>query len=114
MVSETVHCERHGKRRATFVCSHLVGSLRTQQALGYYHAEDPGNPYPHAWCGLCDRYLFDHGGEWNDETEAFAGVKVLCSECYDEIRKINLNKPSLADALLNMGKPPKNARGKRT
>jgi len=35
-------------------------------------------------------------GEWNDENEALAGVTVICSECYDFVKELNLRHDHIA------------------
>ncbi|MDX1572353.1 MAG: hypothetical protein R3200_17865 [Xanthomonadales bacterium] len=84
-----VECCHHGRQPATFVCQHLVQSLRDGRARGFWtSAEDPDNPRPDAWCGDCEA-LVNRVGEWNDESEAFAGVSLLCGLCYDRARALN-------------------------
>ena len=79
-----IHCEKHGRRYATFVCCHLVQG----SDLGFFYADDPEDERPDAWCGACDRVLLEEG-EWNDRSEGFAQVTLICSECYDAVRKRN-------------------------
>lgn len=77
-----MQCARHGVTEACFVCKHLAN--RTGQ--GFFVANDSESERPHAWCDACDEVLLRAGGQWDDETEAFAGVTMICSGCYDEIR----------------------------
>lgn len=42
-----------------------------------------------AWCSACDEVLLKEGGEWNDKSEAFAGVSILCEGCFETIRAKN-------------------------
>jgi hypothetical protein len=85
----TVYCAEHGEHDATFVCSHLVSGMR----LGFFTAEDPGNPRPDAWCGRCERLRLQHGGAWPEEVERTLGVTLQCSACYDEARARNIHPP---------------------
>jgi hypothetical protein len=87
----TVDCEQHGQQPETFVCQHVVQSLYTNKRVGFRWADDPENPRPDAWCTACNELLSEAGGEWNDRTESFAGVKLLCGACYDRAREINLS-----------------------
>lgn len=82
-----MHCNRHGQSKATFVCQHLARG----RELGFYFAHDPGNPRPNAWCRECDAVLA-RVGEWNDESEAFAGIMLLCSCCYDDAKSRNCDR----------------------
>ena len=80
-----VQCGDHGPAIATFVCRHLVlGS-----GLGFYWAEDPDDPYPDAWCGRCEEVRVREGGEWNDVSEAFTKVTLICHHCYEGARARN-------------------------
>ena len=82
-----VECDIHGTADATFVCQHLVGGENLGFNLGY----DPENPdelYPDAWCDECESVL-EAEGEWNDKSEEFADIKLLCSHCYEDTREKN-------------------------
>jgi len=68
------------------MCGHLVHG----QGLGIVESESEDNdPRPDAWCKECDEVLMQEG-EWNDKSEAFANIQVLCANCYDEVRRRNL------------------------
>ena len=85
--SESIDCERHGQRATAYVCQHLVAG----ENQGFHWGEDPDNPFspvPDAWCHACEEELLREG-EWNDRNEAFADIKVICSECYVEVRSRN-------------------------
>jgi hypothetical protein len=84
-----VECSVHGTQQATFVCQHLVHSLRTGEYVGFCCAESGGNPRPDAWCDECEKAVQATDGEWNNESEAFAGIKLLCGACYDRVKHIN-------------------------
>ncbi|NIP23995.1 MAG: hypothetical protein GWN77_02925, partial [Gammaproteobacteria bacterium] len=69
-----VECDKHGLQQATFVCRHIVQSLRDGKPRGFWSSEEsPDNPRPDSWCDACEQ-LVNRVGEWNDESEAFAGV----------------------------------------
>lgn len=82
-----VECGAHGERAATFLCKHLVESESKGFNVGY-DPEHPNNLYPDAWCNECEAVL-EQEGEWNDISEKFADIKMLCSCCYLDIRKRN-------------------------
>lgn len=84
-----VECDLHGPGEATFVCQHIVQGLREGVPYGFWCAEDPHNPRPDAWCTACEKKVMEGGGEWGDESEAFAGVTLLCAACYDRAREMN-------------------------
>ena len=82
-----VECGRHGSEAPAFVCRHL--NLET--AVGFvegYDPDDPDTPLYQAWCSECDDVLM-RVGEWNDESEAFAGVRMVCRGCYEEMKRLN-------------------------
>lgn len=82
-----VSCDTHGKANGTFLCKHLLGSENLGFNLGY----DPDYPdelCPDAWCDKCEEIL-DAEGEWNEKSEAFADIKLLCEYCYEDIRDRN-------------------------
>jgi hypothetical protein len=85
-----VHCRVHGPVQAAFVCRHLVEQLRNprNERIGFFRpAAIDGEPEElQAWCGECDVVL-RRVGEWNDESEAFAGVTLICSGCYGNLQR---------------------------
>ncbi|MDX1485099.1 MAG: hypothetical protein R3229_11525 [Alphaproteobacteria bacterium] len=86
-----VACGEHGPQPATFVCRHLAESLNTGARVGYHcSAESPDNPRPDAWCDACEDRRLACGGDWTGESEAFAGVTLLCGLCYDRARAANI------------------------
>ena len=65
--------------------------------LGFYVAngphpgdegESPFEGCPNGWCGECEKKRLECGG-WNDESEAFSGVTLVCVYCFEEIRRRN-------------------------
>ncbi|WP_020476507.1 hypothetical protein [Zavarzinella formosa] len=79
---ETIHCDRHGPAKMAFVCQHLVGG----SGLGFWCTDN--GPYPDAWCGDCDDLMMQTG-EWTEEAEKIAGIRVICHHCYVNIRRRN-------------------------
>lgn len=88
--NNTVECCTHGDRYPAYVCQHL--NLHTP--VGFYEpfASDPTVTYANdelsAWCEACDEVLTEVG-EWNDESEAFAKIKLVCDVCFFEMKKLN-------------------------
>lgn len=87
---KVVHCHEHGEQQTTYVCQHIIQTLRDKKPRGFWTSDNQDNPRPDAWCTECEKKLQEVGGEWNDESEAFAGVSLLCGACYD--RAIAINK----------------------
>jgi hypothetical protein len=82
-----VECEEHGFQDETCVCKHLVSSSKTHQVVGFYWASEPRGD---AWCDVCEKVRIAEGGasgDWNDRSEAFAGIQLLCG-CHDLVRGI--------------------------
>lgn len=82
---KVVHCQTHGDKREAFVCDHLLHGTRQ----GFFVGDEPGNPYPDAWCSMCDQIRSAHGGadgEWNEKSEALIKVRLVCGDCYLEIK----------------------------
>ena len=84
-----IPCETHGDQQETFVCQHVVQSLHTQQSVGFWWADDPGNNRPDAWCTSCNEVLREEDGEWTSRSESFANIRLLCGICYDSARELN-------------------------
>lgn len=91
MKQKTVDCENHGFGRPAFICQHL--NLKT--AVGFEEAFEtfPGMELDEdddlqAWCDECEKIRLENNG-WNDETMEFAKIKLVCEDCYFEIKKLN-------------------------
>ena len=98
--TKSVECERHGQGYETFVCTHL----RKGVACGYVSSTglDRGDdPWPDAWCSVCEEVRAKEGG-WNDVSEAFADIVLLCSGCYEDARRRNEQLPRSLE--LDMGR----------
>jgi hypothetical protein len=86
---KVVHCERHGDRREAFVCDHLLHGT----CHGFFSGDDPGNPHPDAWCSKCEQIRLTYAGvdgEWNEKSEALLKVRLVCGDCYEEIKRNNV------------------------
>jgi len=87
-----IQCDLHDSGRAAFVCQHLVKS----EGLGFNEAFetdpdiDEDDDYQ-AWCDECEAARLKEG-EWNDVSMAFAQIKVVCDQCYFEIKERNQKK----------------------
>ena len=90
---DQITCGSHGEMHATFVRRHLSEGV----ACGF-HANPPApdDPWPDAWCDLCEEGFKAGGGEWNEGSEKIADVRSLCSYCYEDTRERNKNVPVLA------------------
>lgn len=93
--SRKITCSIHGVQEETFVCQHIVESLRTGIPVGFSWAADDDEVRPNAWCAACEKARVEAGGEWTPEVEKKLGVKLLCGACYDRAKLIwmSVNKP---------------------
>jgi hypothetical protein len=81
-----IRCERHGEAERAFVCGHLLHGT----GRGFHSDPADRSPCPDAWCSECELIRLEHGGAWNEESEASIDVRLVCSECYLEIRASNM------------------------
>lgn len=87
MTQRRVKCAEHGAREAAYVCRHLPHG----HGLGFHQGFSAGDPdavFPDAWCDSCEGLRREEGG-WNERSEAFAAVQLLCSACYLKSRLLN-------------------------
>jgi RHS repeat-associated protein len=94
----TVHCDRHGDRREAFVCDDLLHG----EGQGFFSGDDPGNPHPDAWCYKCDHIRASHGGsdgEWNEKSIALVKIRLVCGDCYEEIKARNILGTEVAERI---------------
>jgi hypothetical protein len=91
-----VKCDRHGVQEETFVCQHVVETLRDKRPCGFFWAQPAEKTRPDAWCSACNARVRASGGEWSSEALKEADVKLLCGACYDEAAVINGVAPHAA------------------
>ena len=84
-------CSQHGLQDETFVCQHIVTSLRTGEPVGFWWSTKRDMDRPDAWCSACRDRLAE-AGDWTPEAEAFANPTILCGQCYDDVRNLNLTR----------------------
>jgi hypothetical protein len=81
---DLVSCGTHGPRPAAFVCRHVLDGLRT----GSRHTPNESEDDDQAWCDACER-VRAREGEWNDRSEAFADIRLICLDCFRQARQLN-------------------------
>ena len=75
-----------GKRLSVIILLH-----GTRQ--GFFSDDEPGNPHPDAWCSQCEDIRVTHAGAdggWNEESEALIKIRLVCGDCYEEIKGRNI------------------------
>lgn len=84
-----VTCESHGTSRAAFVCQHLSKDTYTgfHEAFESNPLIEPDDDYQ-AWCDECEKIRLQEG-EWNDVSEGFAKIRLICDQCFFEIKRRN-------------------------
>ncbi|MQX52029.1 hypothetical protein [Alcanivorax sediminis] len=89
---EKVNCRIHGSSGYALVCQHLANQCSSDAPMTYYLAADDDSPdrsqVENAWCDECDKVLLREG-DWNDTSEAFASVKVICAQCFNDMKMKN-------------------------
>jgi hypothetical protein len=90
-VSREVLCGSHGRRRAAFACHHLVSGLTDRAPRGVNWLRDDAGQV-NAWCDACDDHLVANGNDWNDVTEGFAQVTLICQECFGQFSTFDTMK----------------------
>ncbi|GAA0193903.1 hypothetical protein GCM10009122_56990 [Fulvivirga kasyanovii] len=88
-----VKCGEHGSRRRAFVCQHLNSNTKTGFEEAFPTYPDMEFEYEdddfQAWCDECESVRVKYDG-WNEESEKFAKIKLICEKCYFDIKEFNL------------------------
>ena len=87
-MSGKVRCAVHGESETTYVCRHIVDSLDTEEAVGFFSPADSEGERPDAWCWECNEMCRSEGGEWTEKALEFVQESVLCGGCYDRAKAI--------------------------
>jgi hypothetical protein len=87
-----VACDSHISGRIAFVCQHLNKETYTgiHEAFDSDTITEADDGYQ-AWCDECEKARIKEG-EWNDVSMAFAKIKIVCDQCYFEIKKRNQSR----------------------
>lgn len=86
-----VDCGAHSEMRPSCVCQHLLAAVSERIVRGVNWLLD-GDGNVNARCDDCEDFLQRHGAEWNDETEAFAKIKLICERCFVTLKETNPTK----------------------
>lgn len=89
---QIINCDRHGTNRMAFVCQHLNRETKTgfEEAFPTSKGMELGEDDDlQAWCDLCEVERLRTDG-WNDESMKFANIKLVCEDCYFEMKAFNL------------------------
>jgi hypothetical protein len=88
---ELIECSNHGPKREAFVCRHLDylsrkgfnEAFETYKGMELVEGDDL-----QAWCDDCEKIRVKYNG-WTEESEKYAEIKLICEDCYFELKKIN-------------------------
>lgn len=75
-----------------FVCQHLLTGTSTgwnEKDEYIFDEEDEYWDCISAWCDECENFRVEHDG-WDEKSEEFAGIKLVCEKCALSIKKTNL------------------------
>ena len=90
-MAENIECNEHGNTKVAFVCHHLLSGECVGWNEPEEYDEDPDDEFAgciNAWCDECEN-VANAGGGWNDETEAFADIQLICENCARAIKRFN-------------------------
>lgn len=104
-------CKNNSK--PAFVCQHILSGTAKEffEAEGEQDRKDPFYGCVNAWCEVCDENLMMNGGVWDDRSEAFCNIQLMCDGCY-QTQKDKVKNPELCKQ--KSGKLCKNGCGKET
>ena len=90
MPAKKVECNTHGLRNPAYVCQHLNLTSKVGFIEPYLKDAEEFEDL-NAWCDECE-IIRSNEGEWNDTSERFAKIKLVCDKCYFEMKELN-SKP---------------------
>jgi hypothetical protein len=86
-----VECDAHDYQRRAFVCQHLNRHTKVGfvEAFETFEGMELGDDDDfQAWCDTCEKVRQQADG-WNDESMEVADIKLLCEQCYFDIKELN-------------------------
>jgi hypothetical protein len=91
---ETTNCNIHGEQEITLVCRHIAQAADTSNIVGFLWSQEDDQIFPDAWCKKCNTKLLEIDA-WTKEMLEYASFKVICSKCYQDLRKQQINEKAL-------------------
>jgi hypothetical protein len=88
-----ITCTKHGKAEETFVCSHILASLKDGVGRGFFPAIDDEGGYQ-ALCAKCDAMS---DADWENEGKDF--IEMVCLGCYRDAADLNGVGPAELEGL---------------
>jgi len=93
MGKKFVECGCHGQAKPAFLCYHLINE---ENVAGMSPRSTTNRMMTiffgciNAWCNKCEAKAISTRG-WNDESEAFANIQLVCENCALKFKGANLN-----------------------
>jgi len=87
-----IDCEKHGAGRHAFICQHLNNKTKTgfKEVFPTWRGMDLEDDDDfQAWCFECEKVRLEENG-WTEKAMEFVGGKVVCENCFFEIKEFNL------------------------
>ena len=71
-------------------CQHLIkaSNIGFHEAVKSNPLIEPDDDYQ-AWCDECQKE-WEKTGEWNETFKSFVKIKLVCDQCYFELKRKNL------------------------
>jgi hypothetical protein len=89
-----IECNEHEYRRRAFACRHLDNTTKVgfKEAFETYENMELSDEDDfQAWCDECERVRQKEGG-WNENSMKFADIKIVCEQCYFDMKERNLGR----------------------
>lgn len=90
-MKQTLECNNHGKSPATYVCKHLLETIKTKQPYGFNWMLDEENEIQ----AFCDNCWNADDEEWEKISEE--GSRLLCLSCLQDVARMNNLEMELDD-----------------
>jgi hypothetical protein len=65
----------------------VLDSLRPWSRVGF-HTPGDADDDDQAWCNACEQ-VRAREGEWNERSEAYAAIRLICNDCFQQARELN-------------------------
>lgn len=77
------------------MCRHILLSLEDREPVGFHWPANSDEDRPNAWCSACDDLERGHDGEWSEDSLEVVGISLVCGDCYDEAKRLNIAWPPI-------------------
>jgi len=76
-------CNKHIDKGISFVCTHVVDSIKNKKSVGFFCSSEDYQTYPDALCEECSKMQLLRKSNWSPERYR------LCISCYEKAKSIN-------------------------